>query len=778
MLVVGKGRASARADVRSGWVCVVLAAAIACLATGAGAQTLPPAATVPNVVRIEVEGNHQVPVDQILQWFGVRAGDRFDPGRVARAVRELTSKKRFEDVRIEGENAAGGIVLHVVVREYPHLDGVRIVGAKKLKEKDIRDALKLATGSFLTPAELRVDQDKITSLYKDKGYFRAVVRDTLVADADGKQALQWQIEEGEKVRARDVAFVGNDHIAAKPLGKLLKRDGGFLSLGDELRLDALPDEFEKIAGYYRDRGYLDAQVVSHDLDVGKDGESLLLRIHVQEGPRYTVGTIGWSGNTVFGDSLLQRCIRLRQGAPFSEAQYDSTTAAIYSLYNDRGYIHFNAVPKRDIQDHVVNVAYEFSEGDPSTVGHVRIAGNTKTHDNVILREFLILPGDKFDRSKLMRSIREVYSLGFFDDAGIQNFTPRDDGTVDLELKVMEKQTGQLGAGAGYSAVNAVTGFIEVAETNLFGSGNRMSFRWEFSKRQNDVDFSYSMPWLFDTPTSLGIDLYNSSRRSAVSDFYRDKRTGGSLTVGRRLDFLDYSRLAWRFRAESIELTDFSADYTGPLRARFKDGRRKTISTGLTLRRDSTNDPFFPSAGSEAELSSDLIGTVLGGDESYARSSASLALFQPVGWSRLALMLRTRFGLLRGLRGHSTPDYELFRLGGSRYFGVRGYDDFEIVPAGNPAFLGGQAMSIYTAELTYPFSPKFHGVLFADAGNTWTSFRDADLSLLKKGAGVGVRVQVPMLGQLGLDYGYGFDRVDALGRDRDSWNLHFNFGQMF
>jgi outer membrane protein insertion porin family len=161
-----------------------------------------------------------------------------------------------------------------------------------------------------------------------------------------------------------------------------------------------------------------------------------------------------------------------------------------------------------------------------------------------------------------------------------------------------------------------------------------------------------------------------------------------------------------------------------------------------------------------------------------RSNASLAWFQPLGVSKFSLMLRSRFGLLRGLDGRSTPDYELFRLGGSRYFGVRGYEDYEIVPKGNPQYLGGQAMSIYTAELMYPLAKTVHASVFFDAGNTWTTFREADLSFLRKGAGVGVKLQVPMLGQLGLDYGYGFDRVDELGRPRDGWKLHFNFGQLF
>ena len=757
------------------------AACAAGLAPGAGAQAPAPGGPRPSVVRIDVEGNRQVPAEQILQWFGLGVGDRFDPSRLARAVRELAAKKRFEDVRVEGEEADTGIVLHVIVREYPQLGAVRIEGAKQIKDKEIQAAIKLAPGAFLTPAELRSDRDKIVALYRDKGYYNAAVADTLLAGESGKPALVFRLTEGEKVKVQKVAFVGNVHGGEHDLRKAMTntKEEGFLGLrGGDLKSEKLQEDFEKVAAWYRDRGYLDAGVDHHELVPADNGRDLILRVYVKEGPRYSVGNIAWAGNSVFSDSIIQSRVRLFLGSPFSESRYEATTTGIYELYNDRGYIHFNAVPKRDVRGTVVNLTYAFTEGDAANVGDIRIVGNTKTHDKVILREMSLHPGEKFDRSRLMRSIRDVYSLGFFEDAGVQNFTPQDDGTVDLELRVAERQTGQLGAGAGYSAVNAVTGFIEVAETNLFGTGNRMSFRWEFSRRQNDLNFSYSMPWVWDTPTSMGIDLYDSSHRSQVNDFYRDQRTGGSVTLGRRLEFLDYTRASWRFRAERIELTDFSLTYRGPLRARFANGPRRTISTGLTLRRDSTNDPFFPSAGSEAELSTDLFGTFLGGDENYLRTSASLAWFQPLGISKFSLMLRSRFGMLRGLRESSAPDYELFRLGGSRYFGVRGYDDFEIVPNGNPQYLGGQAMSIYTAEIVFPVAKSVHASLFFDAGDTWKSFAEADLSFLRKGAGVGVKLQVPMLGQLGLDYGYGFDRVDALGRDRDGWNLHFNFGQLF
>jgi len=294
--------------------------------------------------------------------------------------------------------------------------------------------------------------------------------------------------------------------------------------------------------------------------------------------------------------------------------------------------------------------------------------------------------------------------------------------------------------------------------------------------RNDINFSYTQPWLFESPMTLTVDLFNSAGRSRTNSFYRAQRTGGALRIGRRLSVLDYTTISWRYRAENVKFTDI--DPTVDLRTRLslQDGRRRSM--GLTLRRNSTDIPFFPTRGSEAEWNGDLFGTFLGGDVSFAHNEVDLAWYQRLGVSKFTLALRSRIGVLTGLEQRPVPNDELFRPGGVFIYPVRGYDEFEIVPAGNDPFVGGQALALLSTELRYPFSPRVHGALFFDAGNTWNTMAEADLSNMRKGAGAGIRVEVPMIGLLGLDYAYGFDRVDGLGRKRPSWNFHFRFGNFF
>ncbi len=745
------------------------------------AQALaPPAGTgLPaTVLRVEVEGNQRVARETILQWFAVRPGDTYEPRRVAAALQDLTRKGRFADVVVEGELEAAGVVLYLRVEEFPYLAGVRFEGNKEMKEADLRAQTLLAPGSFLSPWQLGRDRDKLLQLYRDKGYHSASLADTLLVAEKGEFTLLWRVAEGKKASIQEIVFVGNAAIPAPKLRKQMKTNtGGLLSDGD-LKPDVLREDFEKITQFYGSQGYLDARVTHHESELGANGKDLTLRIYVEEGKQYRVGKVEWQGNTVFTDAQIGRQVRLFRGAPFDRSALEATTAALYELYQDMGYFYFVTSPAQDIRGEVVNVGYELKEGVRARLNHVRVVGNTKTHDKVVLRELALLPGDTFDRSLLQRSMRDIFQLGFFEDVNIppDGVRPQDDGNVDVELRVVEKQTGQLGAGAGYSAVNADTGFLEMAETNLFGTGKRVSFRWEFSKYRNDVNFSYTQPWLLDSPTTLTVDLFNTGGRTRVNSFYRVQRTGIGLRVGRHLHALDYTTIAWRYRAENVRFTDVSAQVSESVRSSLEDGRRRSI--GVTLRRNSTDSPNFPPRGTEAEWSADVFGGFLGGTESYVRNEVDLAWYQRLGVSKFTLALRSRVAVLSGLEGHDVPNDELFRPGGVFVYSVRGYDEFEIVPVGNELFVGGQALSLFSSELRYPFSPSVHGALFFDAGNTWNTLSGADPTDLRKGAGLGIRIQVPMIGLLGLDYAYGFDRVNSLGQRNPSWNFHFRFGNFF
>jgi outer membrane protein insertion porin family len=355
------------------------------------------------------------------------------------------------------------------------------------------------------------------------------------------------------------------------------------------------------------------------------------------------------------------------------------------------------------------------------------------------------------------------------------------------MKVKEKQTGQFSFGMAYSAQTSATGFIQVQETNFRGRGQNLGVAWQFGSRQRYVDLNFTEPWFRGTPTLVGADLFDRYQYN-FDDFYESRVRGLALRLGRRIPGTRYSRVGLRYELSETRLSNFSSAYVNYLdvledqigadgipyeRLDEVDWPRTKSSVTLSLSRNSTDNPFFPTQGSKTTYSAELSGGLLGGEIDYHKHELKQSYFQklPGGF---ALNLRTSLGLIVGLgSADGVPDYEKFRLGGNRIYPLRGYRDLEVVPRGNPGFIGGRFYTIMNAEILYPLTKAVQLLGFVDQGDTWNSFTEADFTNLRKGAGFGVRVEVPMMGTIGFDYGYGFDRAGGAG-----WEPHFNFGTFF
>jgi outer membrane protein insertion porin family len=339
----------------------------------------------------------------------------------------------------------------------------------------------------------------------------------------------------------------------------------------------------------------------------------------------------------------------------------------------------------------------------------------------------------------------------------------------------------------YSAQTSATGFIQVQETNFLGKGQNIGVAWQFGSRQRYVDLNFTEPWFLGTPTLIGVDLFDRYQYN-YDDFYESRVKGMALRLGRRIPGTRYSRVGFRYELSETRLDNFSyayVDYLDALESTVGgeeigferldevDWPRTKSAVTLSFTRNSTDNPFFPTDGSKTTYSVELSGGALGGEIDYHKHLFKHSYFQklPAGF---ALNLRTSLGLIVGLDNpDAVPDYEKFRLGGNRIYPLRGYRDLEVVPRGNPAFIGGRFYAIMNAEVLYPLTQAVQLLGFIDQGDAWNSFSQADFTNLRRGAGFGVRVEVPMMGTIGFDYGYGFDRNGGAG-----WEPHFNFGTFF
>jgi outer membrane protein insertion porin family len=745
--------------------------------------------------KLTVVGALTVRPEQVVAWSGLKVDEEVSADKVADAIRALYATGKFRDIfvyEVPG-SATGGEELILNVTEYPRMSELRFTGLKKIKRSDLEPEVEVQVGDFLSPALVRTAVDQIRGKYRAEGYFHAKVEvDPAILQQTGSVPLVVQVTEGTKVQVRRIRIEGNEALDDDTLIGVMKQgtDGWFSS--GTFKSPVFEADLERIVDRYQESGYLDAAVVGHEINELPDDENHLeLVVHVQEGQQYFMGKINFEGNTVFDDDRIRQMIVLKEGDVFNAKKFSETQTNLRQLYWEKGYIYFVADARRNFRmGNFIDIDFAFKEGEQARVRRVEITGNTKTHENVIRREMRILPGDLFVHSDLRDSQGDIFRLGYFSDVQV-DFQPVDEtNKIDLIFNVEEKQTGQFAMGVGFSQQTSASGFLNIGENNLFGKGQSLQFSWQFGSRRQFLDLSFTEPWAFGTPTLLGADVFNRFS-NRVNDVYNTRTKGFALRVGRPIPGTRFTRGSLRFGLTQTTLNNFDPIYTQTLDALERelgaggaefqrldkiDWPQTEIGLTTTIVRNSSDNPFLPTRGSKARIRHELNGGIFGGDLDYQRIDVEYDWYHQLPL-KLIFHVGTDSGhLLAFGRSSDVPDYVRFRLGGNRFFKLRGYRDLEVVPRGNPSFRGGRFFTTITSEIAYPVSHAFHVLAFVDQGDVWNSFEEADLTHLRTGAGFGVRLEVPLVGRIGFDLGYGFDK-DGLPSD-PGWETHFNFGTLF
>jgi len=738
-------------------------------------------ASGPSISRVSAIGFVNVDSLVVIRTFAVPTGQPYDAREVRAGVRRLFATGLFTDVTVSDAPVSGGVALTIHVAERPRVKEITFHGAKKIEEKTLKEKLTLAEGQLLDSGTLELDARKVETAYGAEGYAHAKVTTRVEPISAGAIRVVFDVQEGTKVKVRGVVFHGNHTLKSEDLAKAMEsKKPGFLRSGVH-KPEHLDKDETKLRLYMRTRGYKDADVDSIVPADVPDGKGVVLHVFLREGPRYRFGKLTWTGNTAVPTAALAFSTVPNPGTIYNEAQIQKTLENAYQLYQEQGYLFLSIDPKMSDRDSIVDVDFQVQEGTRSRIANLEITGNTRTRENVIRREASVYPGDVFRRSTLMRTQRDIFGLGYFQDVNVDYEPTGDSADINLTLKVQEKQTGTASAGAGYSSQTGLTGFVELGHNNLFGKGQSINIRVERGGKRSDLELSYTEPWFRDTPLSIGFDIFNTRRDL---DFYRRKDVGGGIRVGRPLRWPDYTRGIISYDLRDVTLSDFVLARPGEpsnlQTLRNTNWPRRVSSVTLTFNRNSTDNPFYPSKGSKIILMNEVAGGLLGGVESFYKET-----FENKTYTRLAgpfvLMVRGKTGFLGG---GQVPDYERFRLGGTTADYLRGYPDYYVVPRANVTrdsltgqildrYPGGKTMLILTSELQFPIADPLHGLLFFESGNTWNSTRDLDLGDLRKSIGFGVRLEVPALGRIGFDLGYGLDREDG-----SRWEPHFQLGNTF
>ncbi len=731
---------------------------------------------------LRVEGNRFVPAERVLLEFGVSVGDRVDGEMIADGVKRLHRSRRFETIQVLAEpTGPAGALMILKLQEYPRVASLDWEGLKKIKEKDLTEAVRVTRGSYLRPLLLAEDEKAILNHCREKGYHAAKLEIIREPTDPGLMDLTFALTEGSKTKVHAIRFEDNEGLDRGELWDVIgtkpKRYYNPMSWfnSNAYQPDSVSMDVSRLIHAYNQEGYLDARMVEARRDFNENLDEVTLTYVIDEGPRYDFGAMTWHGNVALPDSSIEAMLPFTVGEPYNGWALDRGVALISEALYDRGYLYNQVQPERNIDSGRVNLALRIDEGPLARVREIIIAGNSKTLDKVVRREVKIFPGDLFNRERVIRSHRDIFMLRFFDDVQFEPRTDASSGDVDLVFRVVERSTGNFGAGVTYSEATSLTGFIQVGAQNFRGRGQTLNFQWEFGSRVNLFNVSFAEPWFRDLPMTLSGNIYRS-RSDLYREFYKDEKLGFSLGVGRPFPWLEYARISATYRLQSIELFDFSDEYLASGgRLADRDWPEVESSMTFTFWRNSTDNPFLPSRGTRFRLSAQYAGGLLAGNLSYQKYMSQYTWYQKL-LGPMVLRFHQTLGLVDGLdRPGQVPDQERFRLGGNRVNPLRGYHDYSVVPDGNTSYLGGRSMTTGTVEVVLGISNSVQVIMpFFDFGDTWNSMAEADFTTLKRSIGFGARIEIPLMGVMGFDWGYPLDPEPG----DDKGRFHFKMGTDF
>ena len=722
------------------------------------------------------------------------------------------------------KEVAGVIYLVIELTTRPKLSRFKFTGISRREADKVREEISLFSGKTITENLVFQTKNKIKAYFRDKSFYDVSVdisriKDTLINDSE---IFLINVEKGVKIGIKPLAISGNQSVPTWKLKLAMKdtKQKSILRIIKRSKFTMSTYEKDKLAllAKFNTVGLRDA-MITFDTIYKVDAKNLAINIIIDEGEKYLFGDIDWIGNSKYRSSFLDTVLGIKNGDVFNKDLLDQRLKGngdgrdISSLYMDKGHLFFQVIPvETNVSNNKISYQIRIIEGKEARIGEITIRGNNKTNDYVILREIRTKPGDLFNKADIIRTQRELSQLGFFNEQGFQ-VNPLPDpakGTVDIEYVVEEKSSDQIELSGGYGGAGPTSSgriigtlgltFNNFSAKNIFnksawtplpsGDGQRLSIRAQSNGRfYQGYNFSFTEPWLGGKKAnSLSFWINNTALSSNGLIRSNPAYTGLSITgVGcglqRRKKWPDDYFTA--YYDLSYQYYDVVKDFRFPL---FPQGYANDIALKYILQRSSVSAPIYPQSGSNFTFTAKatLPYSAFLPDKDYSSLSPKdryhyleYYRFKFTGeWylpltpdKKLILMPRFGFGYIGAynLSKGVTP-FERYSVGGSGLSGVnqlggreiialRGYEDQSISSTG-----GDPIVAKYTLELRYPISlnpqATFYALAFLEAGNSYPTFDKFNPFNVKRTAGVGIRVFLPMFGMLGLDYGLGFDRLDS------------------
>lgn len=729
------------------------------------ALLLAQAASASVVEDVLVEGNQRIEDDAILRVVHTRPGDDYDPDALSRDLESIFEMGYFEDIRVASREGDDGKVVIFSVEEKPTIRLIEFSGNLVYDDEELQENMDISTGSILNIFRIKRNIKQIETLYKEKNYHNTSVS-YKVEELDHNQAkLIFNIDEGEKLRIREISFEGNQAFDDKTLSKKMEtNEKGFFSWltgSGELDTEVLRQDVIKLSEFYHNNGYAEARVAEPEITYKDKG--IYVEIKIDEGSRYEMGDVRLVGDLIFSEEKLHEKLRIPEEAYFNRQVVRQDVVTLTDVYADEGYAHADIAPELKLHEEskTIDIIFHITKNKPVYFEKIVIEGNTKTRDKVIRRELEVYEGQKYHGSRLKKSIRELYRLDYFQDIKVRRQSGSDEDQMILNLQVEEKPTGSFSFGGGYSAVDNMYVMAAINERNLFGRGQHLNLRVQAGGTSQQYDISFTEPWLFDIPLSATVAANRWERD--YDDYTRESR-GGSLRFG--YPVWDYTRAYIRYSYDVSDVKDVDEDVSPYL----MEGQFLESSISTSLIYDSKNRQFNPTEGAKHRFTLEYAG--VGGDVGFTKATAETGWYFPIIWKTTGY-LHAETGYVRRNAGKILPDYERFYLGGIN--SLRGFDWRDVSPINDEGIkIGGDRFVQFNVEYLVPLlmDQGLVGLVFYDTGNAYAG-GPMKLDDLRQSWGFGIRWYSPM-GPLRLERGHVID--PRPGEDDARWE--FSIGGSF
>lgn len=742
---------------------------------------------------IRVEGLQRTEAGTVFSYLPVRVGETFDDAKSISAIKSLYATGFFKDVQIEVQDG----VLIVLLEERPTIAGVDFTGTKEFEKDALVKALKdVGVGESRIFDKATVDraEQELKRQYLSRGLYGMKIITTITPIERNRVNVTFAVEEGEIAKIARIDVIGNKAFTDSELFDLMALSKptwfSWYTKADQYSKQKLSGDIESLKSFYQNRGYLEMQVESTQISITPDKKEIFITVNIIEGDKYTVSDIKLEGEMFGREAELASLLLLKKSDVYNAAKLTESTKRISERMGNFGYAfaNVNANPILDKEKKEVAFTIFVDPGKRVYVRRINLAGNTKTRDEVIRREFRQFEGSWYDGEKIKVSRDRVDRLGFFKEVTVE--TPEvstSTDQVDVNLTVTEKPTGNIMFGAGYSQLEKVTLTGSIQQANVFGSGDTIGLDINTSSLNRTIALSHTDPYFTDDGVSRSFELFSRTTTPIVGSvgYYKILSSGGNVRFG-----VPFSELDTVFFGVGVERTkvntftgspyrylkyvaDFGAAEKDPTSTSYGVGSavNTTIPLSAAWQRDSRDSALTPSIGRYQRGNLELSAL---GSFKYYRAIYNHQYFTPV-YRSVILAMNGEFDYGHGLGGKPYPLFKNFYAGGIG--SVRGYDSSSLGSKDpNGDSLGGASRLLGNVELQVPFpgaDKSLRWFTFIDAGNVFDEGQKIRIQDLRTSAGLGISWISPV-GPLKLSFG---KALNAKAGDKKQ-SIQFQMGTGF